>query len=182
MTITTPLNLPGSPPTPAMLLVARGIRDAVAILNNMESHARCKAYDNMTFHGPFFVRDPNNPNLVGNCKNCGGTGVEINSKSMARACGFNHAELFADPEPEPVKMKLPSSPVVSRCNDENDHDHPCRAVLFADGTLINHCADPCSFVMRKAGSGEPPFLHESDLVAEIEKLMLRKSRSDLRKG
>jgi len=57
----------------------------------------------------------------------------------------------------------------------------CSGVFLADGSMQNTCGDPCSFIMRKAGSGNPPFLTENMLINEIEKLMLRRSRGTLRK-
>lgn len=70
---------------------------------------------------------------------------------------------------------------ISRCTYQDAFDHDpdvkCSGVFWSNGTMTGGCGDPCSFVMRKAGAGEPPFLHNDDLVAEIMKVLLRKSRS-----
>jgi hypothetical protein len=73
--------------------------------------------------------------------------------------------------------------LVSRCTSRCHYtETDCDATYWSDGTFYGSCGDPCSFVMKKAGSGDPPFLHSDDLMTEIENLMLRKSRGDFRKG
>lgn len=92
-------------------------------------------------------------------------------------------------KPDTSGMKKPSLPplyaveVVSRCVDSYDYgETKCDAIYYADGTLRGGCADPCSFIMKKAGSGEPPFLHPEAITEEIEKLMLRKSRGGFKRA
>ena len=68
------------------------------------------------------------------------------------------------------------SRVVNRCTyNEGGESEKCHAVLYENGNLTESCGEPCSFVMRKAGSGDPPFLHSDDLVYEMYRLMMRKS-------
>ena len=66
---------------------------------------------------------------------------------------------------------------VSRCTCKKEYEtKPCDGVYWPNGSLTGGCGDPCSFIMRKSGAGEPPFLHDEALLEEMEKLMLRRAR------
>lgn len=72
------------------------------------------------------------------------------------------------------QAKVDHQAFISRCTQ-------CGATYYEGPSgqleLKNGCDEPCSFVMRKAGYGDPPFLSADSIVKEIEKLMLRRSRS-----
>lgn len=57
--------------------------------------------------------------------------------------------------------------VVSRCIMHYEYGaYKCHAALMSDGTIEGrYCGEPCSFIMKKAGAGSPPFHWRRKLFA-----------------
>jgi hypothetical protein len=57
--------------------------------------------------------------------------------------------------------------VISRCTASIEYGtEDCQAELMSDGTIRGrYCGEPCSFVMRKGGAGDPPFNWRRKLFA-----------------
>lgn len=63
--------------------------------------------------------------------------------------------------------------IISKCDVKG-----CDGIhRFGDG-ITQGCGDPCSFVMRKAGAGVPPYISEETIVDEITLLLARRSRGE----
>jgi hypothetical protein len=68
--------------------------------------------------------------------------------------------------------------VVSCCDGKIDYEsRPCEAKLLINGEIQGYtCGEPCSWIMKKSGHGEPPFLNPEHVLDEIKKLLQRSSK------
>lgn len=71
--------------------------------------------------------------------------------------------------------------LVSHCTGDKNY-YPgeprkrCDGVYWEDGKFTGGCNDPCSFVMRKGGSGDPDFLTAEGFMKELNFLLARCGR------
>lgn len=56
----------------------------------------------------------------------------------------------------------------------------CEGRLWSTGEVTGSCGDACSFIMRKGGAGDPPFISDTDILDEQLKLLMRRSRGNVR--
>jgi hypothetical protein len=62
-----------------------------------------------------------------------------------------------------------TSYTITRCRSRYDHgERKCIARYLSDGTLVDSCGEPCSFVMQKGGAGDPPFQWKQRLFVGSE--------------
>ncbi len=69
-----------------------------------------------------------------------------------------------------MKILSKCTGVIWGCDGEHA---PCQAALMEDGSYSGHgCGEPCRWVMKKAGEGEPPFLSSEEALQEIKRITL----------
>jgi hypothetical protein len=62
--------------------------------------------------------------------------------------------------------------LINRCDVAD-----CDGRMAYTGRQYGGCGEPCSYNMRKAGAGVPPFLASDSWIEELNRLVLRQSRN-----
>lgn len=63
-----------------------------------------------------------------------------------------------------------------RC-DAKFGEERCEGYMNSNGSWFDTCGEPCSFIMKKSGSGDPPFLSDTEVLDEIRQILLRQNWS-----